>query len=965
MNDLPEQDVKECGTGLKPVQQTPDESLVGRIADEFTERLNRGENPDVEEYAQRYPELADVLRQALPALQAIRPLSSGLAPAGEPAGDFSTPRELGDFRIIREVGRGGMGIVYEAEQISLDRRVALKVLPFAATMDPRQMQRFQNEARAAASLQHPHIVPVHAVGCERGVHYYAMQFIDGQSLACLIEQQRTGVSNPATVQPTTGSKACPANATVPAAAATTERTPHDAVYFRRVAEWGIQAAEALEHAHSLGIVHRDIKPANLMIDSRGVLWVADFGLARTAADAGLTMTGDVLGTLRYMSPEQALAKHGLVDHRTDVYSLGVTLYELLTATPAVGGKDREQILNAITLEEPRPPRARVAAIPHDLETIVLKGMAKIPSERYSTAREMAEDLRRVLADQPISARRPSLLQRLRKWARRYGTAVRTALVCLLFAVMLLSVGVGWIIRDRALREGEAERQAQAALRDATALLHEDKWAEALEATRRAEALLTAAPDSQLRHEVRELLADLEMAGQLEAVRLKTTESQSGWRVHLNEVETAYMKVFAAYGLDDERLDPHEVAARIRARPIWLQVVTALDGWVDARRQVPASGHAGNGPDNPSPDTKRLIAVARAVDPDPWRDRLRDALALKESTTRRQALLELASTAPVEAMTPDSSVLLARAAANSVDTHSSLDCQERIMPALALLRRARRQHPGDFWVNYELAGQLGVHFPGPHDEDQALRNLEDALRYATAAVSLRPQSFGPHLTLGRLLLARGQYAEAVAEMQEAVRLERPNPEHRPSSRWLRRAERLAAIGNRLPGLLKGEAQPANAEEYSALAFLNQTRTDCLASAARCYAKAFAAQPAMADDLSCADRYNAACTAVLAGCGQGRDAVISDSERTAFRHQALKWLRADLAAWVIRLAQEPRQWYDVKQMMEYWLADSEFDGVRDVNALAKLPEAERQEWQRLWEDVETLRQRAAEPTKKAGS
>jgi serine/threonine protein kinase len=193
-------------------------------------------------------------------------------------------------------------------------------------------------------------------------------------------------------------------------------------FYKSVAELGIQAAEALEHAHSLGIVHRDIKPANLMIESsplappgRGVggeglhLWVTDFGLARTAADAGLTMTGDVLGTLRYMSPEQALAKHGLVDHRTDVYSLGVTLYELLTGRPAVEGRDREEILNAITLKEPRPPRTVDASIPQDLETIVLKALAKEPGERYATAKELADDLRYFHEDKPIRALRPTLL----------------------------------------------------------------------------------------------------------------------------------------------------------------------------------------------------------------------------------------------------------------------------------------------------------------------------------------------------------------------------------------------------------------------------------------------------------------------------------------------------------------------------------------------------------------------------
>src|SRR5262249_27765563 len=194
---------------------------------------------------------------------------------------------------LREVGRGGMGVVYEAEQISLGRRVALKVLPFAATMDARQLQRFLNEARAAATLHHAHVVPVYAVGQERGVHYYAMQFVDGQTLADLIARP-------------SGRQEQAHKDTVPVAAVTTQSAPRARAFFRRAAEWGIQAAEALDHSHQLGIVHRDIKPGNLMIDHQGKLWVTDFGLARTGADSNLTMTGDLLGTLRYMSPEQAL-----------------------------------------------------------------------------------------------------------------------------------------------------------------------------------------------------------------------------------------------------------------------------------------------------------------------------------------------------------------------------------------------------------------------------------------------------------------------------------------------------------------------------------------------------------------------------------------------------------------------------------------------------------------------------------
>jgi serine/threonine protein kinase len=410
------------------------------LVEEFAARLQAGEALEVEAFAAAHPDHAEVLRKLLPTMRVLADLGS--SPGGGGVAEGDTPAgTLGDFRILREVGRGGMGVVYEAEQISLGRRVALKVLPFAATLDPRQLQRFHNEARAAASLEHPHIVPVYGVGCERGVHYYAMKFIDGESLAAMMDAQR----QPSAPPPPGGAEVSAPSAergsggTSLMAALSTQRAPREAAAFRRIAEWGIQAAEALEHAHGIGIVHRDIKPANLMIDSRGALWVTDFGLARTVADAGLTMTGDVLGTLRYMSPEQALARHGLVDHRTDVYSLGVTLYELLAGRPAVEGKDREQILNTITQGEPRPLRTLDAAIPQDLETIVGKATAKEPPERYGTARELAEDLRRFLAHEPIRAKPPGIVQRARRWAQRHRPAVAAAALVMGVTTVALAV----------------------------------------------------------------------------------------------------------------------------------------------------------------------------------------------------------------------------------------------------------------------------------------------------------------------------------------------------------------------------------------------------------------------------------------------------------------------------------------------------------------------------------------------
>jgi tetratricopeptide (TPR) repeat protein len=461
-----------------------DDPRVIQAVEEYLAALERGPKPDRQEFLGRHPAIAEALAKCLDGLEFVHlaaPQLSRPSLTGPPgaAADIAGHGPLGDFRIVREVGRGGMGVVYEAEQISLGRRVALKVLPFAAALDAKQRQRFQHEAQAAAQLHHTNIVPIYGVGCERGVHFYAMQFIEGQTLAAMIRdlRQLAGVEEPGgTVGPAAAAPLpSPVRAAVPtqnpptgpytplsccpelSAAATTprpvgklstERSTKDPAFFRTAAGLGLQAAEALEHAHQLGVVHRDIKPANLLVETtaplspqaergQGVrLWIADFGLAQFHSDTGLTLTGDLVGTIRYMSPEQALAKRGIVDHRTDIYSLGVTLYELLTLQPAFAGNDRQQVLHQIAGEEPCPPRRLNKSVPADLETIVLKAMAKSPAERYATAQELADDLRRFLEDKPVLARRPTLAQRARRWARRHQTLVRAAMVML----VLLTVG---------------------------------------------------------------------------------------------------------------------------------------------------------------------------------------------------------------------------------------------------------------------------------------------------------------------------------------------------------------------------------------------------------------------------------------------------------------------------------------------------------------------------------------------
>jgi serine/threonine protein kinase/WD40 repeat protein len=530
---------------------------------EYAAALEGGRNPDRGQFLAGHANIAEPLAECLDGLEFVHaagpPLQASTADrvvaGSSTSAELEPATPLGDFQILREIGRGGMGVVYEALQLSLGRRVALKVLPFAATLDARQLQRFKNEAQAAAQLHHPHIVPVYYVGCERGVHFYAMQFIEGQTLAQVIADLRpriapTKAGGDGELPPTQDhqpspsdpqSKACnlqsaiPLATTVPIAAFSTEDSTKRPEFFRTVARLGVQAAEALEFAHQSDIIHRDIKPANLLVEGEpgalatGVrLWITDFGLARLGTDAGLTMSGDLLGTLRYMSPEQALGKRTLVDHRTDVYSLGVTLYELLTLEPAYNGHNREEVLRQIAFEEPRLPHRLNAAIPVELETIVLKAMAKSPGDRYTSAHDLADDLRRFLEDRPIRARRVRLWERAWRWCRR--NPVIAGLATLALGLLLLTAGALSVMallrqeRNAALR---AQDDATAAQRLAEA--RATRWSGQIgQRFRSLSALAEAAklrPSQELRNDAIACLtlADLRLAKSWEGFPRGTTQ----------------------------------------------------------------------------------------------------------------------------------------------------------------------------------------------------------------------------------------------------------------------------------------------------------------------------------------------------------------------------------------------------------------------------------------------------------
>jgi len=358
-----------------------------------------------------------------------------LLPTQGPAGPSPAPsdtRIMGEFRVLRVLGHGGMGTVYEAYQESMHRKVALKVLHQEAIPSHDETARFEREAWIGGRLSHSNIVKVYAQGTSGGQRYIAMELVEGESLASEIERARVSRE---------------------------QQRPSDSVWrsghIRKMVSLFVGAVDALHYVHEQGIVHRDIKPGNLLLTKDASrLLLSDFGIARDPESGALTRGGDLLGSIRYMSPEQLLAQRVRVDRRSDIWSIGVALYESVTLALPHSGETNEAYIAAVSTKEPLPAGMRAHAVPKDLETVLMKCLQRDPERRYDTADDLKADLVRFLEDKPVLARRPGVLLKMAHFAKRHWVALAASAATAILAIASFTILAS---RSRQLKDLERVR----------------------------------------------------------------------------------------------------------------------------------------------------------------------------------------------------------------------------------------------------------------------------------------------------------------------------------------------------------------------------------------------------------------------------------------------------------------------------------------------------------------------------
>jgi tetratricopeptide (TPR) repeat protein/tRNA A-37 threonylcarbamoyl transferase component Bud32 len=738
-------------------------------------------------------------------------------------GDSSAPPGPGAlpqrtrFVILRPHARGGLGEVFIARDEELEREVALKEIQERHADQVESRERFLKEARVTGALEHPGIVPVYGLGTYAdGRPFYAMRFIRGDSLKDSI----VAFHHPAQK---------------------TQSPSERSLALRQLLGRFIAVCNAIAYAHSQGVLHRDLKPANIMLGKFGETLVVDWGLAKIlgetvieatasalvrSGDVALTQEGRVLGTPAYMSPEQAAGNVDL-GPCSDVYSLGATLYCLLTGQPPFPETKADAVLDRVRHGDFPPPRRINPSVPAALEAVCLKAMALSPQDRYGSPRELAEEIDRWLADEPVKAYPEPWVARMGRWLRRHQAHASAAVAAVLVGLVVGGGGWWWYRHEKDLRAARAADEIRQVLTRASRLQGEARatrnarsWADALAAVQRAAEIAAGADvgaelrrqvaelEVEVAQEAREVERDQKMLAQLEEVRIRRAEVRDAGSgregFDFSSVWPGYAQAFRTFGLDVETMKPELAGAEIKKRAIQSTLVTALDEWAWFIHQ--ASPNA--------PNWQRLVAAARVADPDPWRNRLRDALTQKDV----QALKDLAANANCAELPAVTLELLGHALG-----------QAGAQPeATALLRRAQRQYPGDFWINHYLAYFLATCHPP---------ELDDAIRFYSVAIALRSDNPGVYVNYGQALLQKGLLEEASFAFEKAVALKGDYVMARLAlgrvqvqrGEWARAIASLREVCRRQPG-------NADAHAYLAAALLNTGELDeALVSADRAIAR----------------------------------------------------------------------------------------------------------------------------------
>ncbi len=448
------------------------QELLDQVVEEFTGRLRQGERPAIQEFASRFPKLKSEIEDLLTSVAMIEELknqsSSSAHALKMQLREILRLKRIGDYKIVRELGRGGMGVVFEAVHESLGRRVAIKVMPNRTFDDEKYLERFRREAQAAANLHHTNIVSVFGMGQAGEHHYYVMELVDGECLSDILRRMNEP-GLPTATQQLDGTETIPqqaawkplpdssnirhSSADSVSTVSGQQRSP--AERYRWAARIGMQIADGLSYAHAMGVLHRDIKPSNVLVDRNETVWLTDFGLVKNISNASITKTGDIIGTPQYMAPE---AFEGQYDERSETYCLGLTLYEMVTLRPAYENASTPELLRRITTTSPIPPRKIDSRIPRDLNIIIQKSISREPSYRYRKAAEMKADLVAYLEDRPISARRVSMTENIWRWSKRnpLSASLATAtglMICLVAIIATITLSIS----NRALTLSEEQK----------------------------------------------------------------------------------------------------------------------------------------------------------------------------------------------------------------------------------------------------------------------------------------------------------------------------------------------------------------------------------------------------------------------------------------------------------------------------------------------------------------------------